>query len=49
LHNHLWHRSGTNRTGLPRRALTVCLMSESIRCVRRKRAPRSFVPLFRRG
>jgi len=47
LHNHLWHRSGVNRTPAPRRAFTVCLMSESIRCVRRKHAPRSFVPLFR--
>ncbi len=47
LHNHLWHRSGINRTAAPRRALSVCLMSESIRCVRRKRAPRCFVPLFR--
>lgn len=48
IHNYLWHRSGRNRTGLARRALTACLMSESIRCTRRKRAPRSFVPLFRR-
>ena len=47
IHNHLWHRSGVNRTASPRRAFTVCLMSESIRCVRRKRAPRTFVPLFR--
>ena len=47
IHNHLWHRSGTNRTGKPRRAFTVCLMSESIRCLRKKHAPRIFVPLFR--
>lgn len=47
IHNHLWHRSGTNRTGKPRRAFTVCLMSESIRCLRKKHAPRTFVPLFR--
>ena len=47
IHNHLWHRSGVNRTGKPRRAFTVCLMSESIRCLRRKRAPRTFLPLFR--
>ena len=47
IHNHLWHRSGTNRTGAPRRAFSVCLMSESIRCLRRKRAPRTFVPVFR--
>jgi hypothetical protein len=47
LHNHIWHRSGVNRTAATRRALSVCLMSESIRCIRRKRAPRSFLPLFR--
>ena len=47
IHNHLWHRSGTNRTGKPRRAFTVCLMSESIRCLRKKHAPRTFLPLFR--
>ena len=46
IHNHLWHRSGINRTGKPRRAFTVCLMSESIRCMRKKRAPRTFLPLF---
>ncbi|MCA1828803.1 MAG: phytanoyl-CoA dioxygenase family protein [Myxococcales bacterium] len=48
IHNHLWHRSGINRTGRPRRAFTVCLMSEAIRCTRRKRAARTFLPLFRR-
>ena len=47
IHNHLWHRSGVNRTGKPRRAFTICLMSESIRCLRKKHAPRTFVPLFR--
>lgn len=47
LHNHVWHRSGVNRTGKARRAFTVCLMSERIRCLRKKRAPRTFLPLFR--
>jgi hypothetical protein len=45
LHNHLWHRSGVNRTGAPRRALTVCLMDAATRCTRRKR-PRQFLRLF---
>ena len=27
LHNHVWHRSGRNTTGRPRRAFTVCYMS----------------------
>ena len=30
LHNHLWHRSGTNRTAGPRRAVTICVMSAGI-------------------
>ncbi len=46
LHNHVWHRSGRNTTGRPRRALSVCYMCASTRCTRRKRAPRSFVRLF---
>ncbi|MGZ6144242.1 MAG: phytanoyl-CoA dioxygenase family protein, partial [Myxococcales bacterium] len=47
IHNHLWHRSGVNATGKPRRAFTVCVMSERIRCIRKKRAPRTFLPLWR--
>jgi phytanoyl-CoA hydroxylase len=46
IHNHVWHRSGVNRTALPRRALTVCYMSAATRCLRRKRAPRQFVRVF---
>jgi len=49
IHNHLWHRSGVNVTDVPRRALTLCLMDSSIRCVRKKRAPRVFFPLFQRA
>ena len=45
LHNYCWHRSGVNRTGIPRRALTVCYMDAATTCTRR-RAPRSFMPLF---
>jgi hypothetical protein len=47
IHNHVWHCSGRNRTALPRRALSVCYMSAATRCMRKKRAPRTFVPLFR--
>ena len=43
LHNLVWHRSGRNRTPHPRRALSVCYMSASITCTRKKRAPRQFV------
>ncbi|MFL5349654.1 MAG: phytanoyl-CoA dioxygenase family protein [Hyalangium sp.] len=49
LHNHLWHRSGPSRTGQRRRAFSVCYMSERIRCVRKKKAPRVFTPVFRHG
>ena len=34
IHNHLWHRSGLNRSGKPRRAFTVCYMSAATRCLR---------------
>jgi phytanoyl-CoA hydroxylase len=46
LHNLLWHRSGTNRAGKPRRAFSVCYMSAATRCTRKKRAPRTFVRVF---
>lgn len=48
IHNHLWHRSGMNRTRLPRRAFSVAYMPASTRCIRRRRAPRSFVRVFAR-
>ena len=47
IHNHVWHRSGLNRSGQPRRALSFCYMSAATRCVRKKRAPREFVAVFR--
>jgi ectoine hydroxylase-related dioxygenase (phytanoyl-CoA dioxygenase family) len=46
IHNWLWHRSGVNATGLARRAFSVAYMPASTRCLRRKRAPRSFVRVF---
>jgi hypothetical protein len=46
IHNHLWHRSGTNATGKRRSALSVCLMTASARCLRKKREPRRFVRVF---
>ncbi len=45
IHNLVWHRSGRNQTAGPRRALSACLMSASITCTRKKRAPRQFVRL----
>jgi phytanoyl-CoA hydroxylase len=49
IHNHVWHRSGLNRTPHPRRALSVCYMSADTRCTRKKREPRQFVRLFDRA
>lgn len=46
LHNHLWHRSGRNTTGKPRRAFSVCYMDAATRCLRKKRAPRTFTRVF---
>jgi phytanoyl-CoA hydroxylase len=46
LHNYVWHRSGLNKTGKPRRAITTSYMTAATRCLRRKRAPRVFVRVF---
>lgn len=46
IHNHLWHRSGSNATDHPRRAFTTCYMSAETRCMRTKRAPRVFPRVF---
>lgn len=46
IHNHAWHRSGVNRSGRPRRALTACYMSAATRCLRKKRAPRKFFGMW---
>jgi hypothetical protein len=48
IHNHVWHRSGPNTSSQPRRAVTICYMSAETRCLRTKRAPRSFVRVFER-
>ncbi|SES82380.1 Ectoine hydroxylase-related dioxygenase, phytanoyl-CoA dioxygenase (PhyH) family [Stigmatella erecta] len=49
VHNHVWHRSGRGRPGQRRRAFSVCYMSASTRCVRKKKAPRVFPPVFRQA
>jgi hypothetical protein len=46
IHNHLWHRSRASTSGRRRSALSVCLMTASARCLRKKRAPRQFLRLF---
>jgi hypothetical protein len=49
IHNHVWHRSQPTTLGQARRALTVCYMTAETRCRRKKRAPRTFVPVFAHG
>lgn len=46
IHNFVWHRSGVNRTGAPRRALSICYMSAETRCTRTRRKPRQFHRVF---
>jgi phytanoyl-CoA hydroxylase len=46
IHNHVFHRSGRNTTAAPRRALSFCYMDAATRCLRTKRAPRSFARVF---
>ncbi len=47
VHNHLWHRTGHNSTGAPRRAISISLLGGDVRCTRRRRKPRRFLRLFR--
>lgn len=46
IHNHVWHRSGGNRTPLPRRAIGISYITAGTRCLRRRRAPREFARVF---
>jgi ectoine hydroxylase-related dioxygenase (phytanoyl-CoA dioxygenase family) len=46
VHNHTWHRTGQNRSGMPRRAVSVSFLSADVSCARRRRAPRQFLRLF---
>jgi len=46
IHNHVWHRSGRNRSARPRRGFGISYLSGQTRCRRRKRAPRVFEPVF---
>lgn len=47
VHNHLWHRTGPNRTDRPRRAMSVSYLAGSTGCRRRRGTPRTFKRLFR--
>lgn len=47
IHNHTWHCAGRNRSGRARRTVSITFMSAETRCLRKKRAPRVFMPVFR--
>jgi phytanoyl-CoA hydroxylase len=49
IHNYAWHRSGVNMTDAPRRALSICYMAGATRCLRKRRAPRTFPRVFAGG
>jgi len=46
LHNLAWHASGLNTTEHTRRAFSISLLAASNRCVRKRRAPRTFPRIF---
>jgi len=46
IHNQVWHLSGKNRAGQRRLGYSVCYMSASTRCLRKRRAPREFFEVF---
>jgi len=46
VHNNLWHCAGLNHSRMPRRVISVCYMSASTRCLRKRRAPRRFFRAF---
>jgi phytanoyl-CoA hydroxylase len=46
IHNHTWHRAQVNRSGRPRRTVTICYMSAETRCLRKKHKPRVFFPVW---
>lgn len=49
LHNHVWHRSRRSAIGAVRRAFTACYLEGETRCVRKRRAPRTFALIFPGG
>jgi phytanoyl-CoA hydroxylase len=46
LHNLVWHRSGRTRTGRRRLGFSACYLPEATRCMRKRKAPREFFPVF---
>lgn len=46
VHNHVWHRSGRGHVGGRRIAFSACYMSSEVRCLRKRKAPRTFFTVF---
>ena len=46
IHNHVWHRSRRSETGAVRRGFTACYLEARTRCMRKRRAPRTFPLIF---
>jgi hypothetical protein len=46
LDNRVWHRSGRTVAGKGRLAFSACYMSAAARCLRKRRAPRTFFRVF---
>lgn len=46
IHNWVWHGSLANVSDRRRRAVSICYLDANTQCVRRKRSPRQFVPVF---
>lgn len=46
VHNLTWHRAGPNQTDGVRRAFTACLLPATTRCIRTRKAARTFPRIF---
>lgn len=47
LHNHLWHRSGRSKPGQRRIGYSACYLGPHVRCVRKKKTPRTFYEVWK--
>lgn len=47
IHPYVWHASARSQSGQRRRAFTACYLDGKTRCLRKKRAPRQFLQLWR--
>lgn len=49
LHNYVWHRSLRSETRRRRLGFSACYMGASTRCLRKRKAPREFLQVFKRS